>query len=159
MINFKWNQEKSQKQTIGTPGKDAPYEVRRDCAVCLLDLGYSYEDTASITGLSLTDVREIGEAGYSPYLYDDMVDFEWNQERVLEIAQKEGVSRGMVIGMKKVIAKKKAEGDLNRARIVQDELILYMLKEDFAFRDILEATGASDEEICKLAHENHIPGY
>lgn len=37
----------------------------------------------------------------------------------------------MVIGMKKVIAKKKAEGDLNRARIVQDELILYMLKEDF----------------------------
>ena len=42
----------------------------------------------------------------------------------------------------------KAEGDLNRARIVQDELILnrarivqdelilYMLKEDFAFRDI-----------------------
>ena len=60
-----------------------------------------------------------------------MVDFEWNQERALEIAQKEGISRGMVIGMKKVIAKKKAEGDLNRARIVQDELILYMLKEDF----------------------------
>lgn len=89
----------------------------------------------------------------------DMVDFEWNQERALEIAKKEGGSRGMVIGMKKVIAKKKAEGDLNRARIVQDELILYMLKEDFAFRDILEATGASDEEICKLAHENHIPGY
>lgn len=100
---------KSKKQTIGFPRKDAPYEVKRDCAVCLLELGYSHEDIVSITGLSLEDVCEVDETGYSPNLCDDMVDFEWNQERALEIAREDSFARGVVIGMKKVIARKQKE--------------------------------------------------
>ena len=152
MINSKSNQEMNHppKQAIGLPRKDAPYEVKRDCTTCLLELGYSHEDIVSITGLSLEDVREIDEAGYSPYLCDDMVDFEWNQERALEIAREDSFARGMVIGMKKVIARKKAEGDLDIALEVRHDLILYMMRKEFAIRDITKATGASDEEIYKI---------
>lgn len=61
--------------------------------------------------------------------------------------------------MKKVIARKKAEGDLDIALEVRHDLILYMMRKEFAIRDITKATGASDEEIYKIAQENYISGY
>ena len=39
----------------------------------------------------------------------------------------------MVIGMKKVIARKKAEGDLDAALEVRHDLILYMMRKSLPF--------------------------